>query len=242
LAAVQAFYDRLVATTVPVSGTSEAELAKLLENTFRHVNIALVNELAVHARSLGIDIWEVIDAAASKPFGFMPFYPGPGVGGHCLPVDPTFLSWRFERQLGTVSRFVKIANEINEDMPDYVVRRLQAGLNDRLKPVRQSKILVLGVAYKKNSNDARETPATGVIRGLLELGAEVSVVDSHVDDYELDHLIDRVELTAERLEAADAVVLLTDHDDVDYELVCDTAQYVLDTRRCLPCEGPVELL
>lgn len=242
LKAVQAFYDQLVATTVPVSGTAEAELTKLLENTFRHVNIALVNELAVHARSLGIDIWEVIDAAASKPFGFMPFYPGPGVGGHCLPVDPTFLSWRFERQLGTVSRFVKIANEINEDMPDYVVRRLQAGLNDRLKPVKQSQILVLGVAYKKNSNDARETPATGVIRGLLGLGAQVSVVDSHVTDYELDDLVERVELTAERIKAADAVVLLTDHDDVDYRLVCDHADYILDTRRCLPFEPAVELL
>lgn len=242
LKAVQDFYDKLVTTTVPVSGTSEAELAKLLENTYRHVNIALVNELAVHARSLDINIWEVIDAAASKPFGFQPFYPGPGVGGHCLPVDPTFLSWRFERQLGTVSRFVKIANEINEDMPDYVVRRLQAGLNDRLKPVKQSKILVLGVAYKKNSNDARETPATGVIQGLLDLGAQVSAVDAHVVNYELDHLIDRVELSVDAIKAADAVVLLTDHDDVDYELVCEHANYILDTRRCLPSEEPVELL
>ncbi|MGI9596776.1 MAG: nucleotide sugar dehydrogenase [Acidimicrobiales bacterium] len=243
LEAVRAFYDRLVAATVPVSGTAEAELTKLLENTFRHVNIALGNELAVHARSLDIDIWEVIDAAGTKPFGFMPFYPGPGVGGHCLPIDPTFLSWRFERQLGTVSRFVKIANEINESMPDYVVRRVQAGLNERLRPVKQSRILVLGVAYKKNSNDARETPATEVIRGLLDLGADVAVHDRHVADYELDESIDRIaDLTVDEIEAADVVILLTDHDDVDYELALDHADYIFDARRRLPAGPTVELL
>lgn len=241
LATVTAFYDRLVDTTVPVSGTMEAELTKLLENTFRHVNIALVNELAIHARSLDIDFWEVIDAATTKPFGFMPFYPGPGVGGHCLPVDPTFLSWRFERQLGTVSRFVQIANETNDDMPDYVVRRVQAGLNDRLKPVKGSRVLVLGLAYKKNSNDARETPATGVIRSLLALGADVAVHDTHVEHYELDDLISRVDLTSDEVEQADAVILVTDHDDVDYRIVTDHGAYIFDTRRRLT--GPtVELL
>src|SRR5690606_20892130 len=146
LKAVQGFFDRLVERTVPVSGTREAELTKLLENTFRHVNIALVNELAMFARDLGIDIWEAIDAAESKPFGFMPFRPGPGVGGHCLPIDPSYLSWRVKRSLGQTFRFVELANEINEHMPDYVVRRLAAALNARELPVKGRRILVLGLA------------------------------------------------------------------------------------------------
>lgn len=230
LVAVDEFYKLLVDVTVPVHGTSEAELTKLLENTFRHVNIALVNELAMHAHSLGIDFWNVVDAASTKPFGYMPFYPGPGVGGHCLPVDPTYLSWQFERKLGTVSRFVKIANDINEGMPDYVARRVQAGLNDRQKPVNGSSILVLGVAYKKNSNDARETPASPLIEELLDLGARVQVFDNHVDEYSLDDHVERVELTDEVLTSADAVILVTDHDDVDYDRVVALADYVFDTR------------
>lgn len=242
LAAVEAFYGRLVDTVVPVSGTMEAELTKLLENTFRHVNIALVNELAVHARSLGIDFWEVVDAASTKPFGFMPFRPGPGVGGHCLPVDPTFLSWRIERRLGTASRFVKIANEINTEMPAYVVNRVQAGLNQRRKPVNGSRILVLGLAYKPNSNDARETPVEYVVQGLLDLGAEVEVHDQHVLEPALPDGVELVDLTAERLAAADAVVLLTDHDDVDYELVVSEADYVFDARNRLSASPNVELL
>ncbi len=233
LEAVDGFYQTLVDTTVPVAGTREAEMTKLLENTFRHVNIALVNELAMHAKGLDIDIWNVIDAAKTKPFGFMPFYPGPGTGGHCLPVDPSYLSWQFERQLGTVSRFVKIANDVNEGMPGYVVRRVQAGLNDRLKPVKGSRVLVLGVAYKKNSNDARETPATGVIRDLLKLGADVKIHDSHVGAYEMDDVADRVELSVDELSAADAVVLVTDHDDVDYDLVLAHGGYVFDARHRL---------
>ncbi|MEZ5379041.1 MAG: nucleotide sugar dehydrogenase [Acidimicrobiales bacterium] len=233
LAKVQSFYDDLVETTVPVSGTREAEMAKLLENTYRHVNIALVNELAPQARALGIDIWEVIAAAASKPFGFMPFYPGPGVGGHCLPIDPSYLSWKFERQLGTISRFVKIANDINEHMPDYVVKRVQLGLNDREKPVKGSRVLVLGVSYKRDSNDARETPASPIIRQLVELGAIIHAHDPHIDRYEYDDLITRVELTADEVAAADAVVLITDHSDVDYELVLANADYIFDTRNKL---------
>ena len=233
LEAVDGFYQTLVDTTVPVAGTREAEMTKLLENTFRHVNIALVNELAMHAKGLDIDIWNVIDAAKTKPFGFMAFYPGPGTGGHCLPVDPSYLSWQFERQLGTVSRFVKIANDVNEGMPGYVVRRVQAGLNDRLKPVKGSRVLVLGVAYKKNSNDARETPATGVIRDLLKLGADVKIHDSHVGAYEMDDVADRVELSVDELSAADAVVLVTDHDDVDYDLVLAHGGYVFDARHRL---------
>lgn len=243
LQVVQAFYDRLVDATVAVKGTREAELTKLLENTFRHVNIALVNELAIHARSMGIDFWDVIQGASTKPFGFMPFYPGPGVGGHCLPVDPSYLSWRFERQLGTVSRFVKIANDINNGMPAYVAGRIQAGLNQRSKPVNGSRILVLGLAYKRNSNDARETPATDLILRLLALGADVRAHDTHVQAYELDDRITRVAtLTDEELDVADAVVVVTDHDDVDYQRVVGRSDYVLDTRRRLADRAPVEHL
>ncbi len=202
------------------------------------MNIALINELAMHARSLDIDLWDVIRAAETKPFGFMPFYPGPGVGGHCLPVDPTFLSWRFERQLGSTSRFVELANDINEHMPQYVVSRLQTGLNGHHKPVNGSRILVLGVAYKKNSNDARETPTNGVIEGLLNLGADVAVHDPHVAGHEHEDSVRRVDqLTATELAASDAVILLTDHDDFDYDLVEANAGYILDTRHRLTGEG-----
>lgn len=241
LEVVKAFYDRLVDTTVPVNSTRSAEMTKLLENTFRHVNIALVNEMAIHAHALGIDIWEVIEAAGSKPFGYTQFWPGPGVGGHCLPIDPTYLSWKVEQQLGTASRFVDIANDINNEMPAYVVRRVQLGLNGRKKPVNGSRVLVLGLSYKKNSNDARETPATGVIEGLLELGADVHVHDTHAEPHALDVVTRRVDLTAEELQAADAVVLVTDHDDVDYDLVVRDAEYVLDTRNRLRAPN-VELL
>ncbi len=233
LKAVQGFYDQLVERTVPVSGTREAELTKLLENTFRHVNIALVNELAQHSHALGIDIWEVIRAASSKPFGFMPFYPGPGVGGHCLPIDPSYLSWKIERQLGSVSRFVKIANDVNDRMPAYVVQRVLLGLNARGKATKGARIVVLGLSYKKNSNDARETPATGVIEGLLGLGADVRVHDTHCDAHPLDARAPRVQLTVDEVSAADLVVLVTDHDDVDYDLVVRHAPYVFDTRHKL---------
>jgi UDP-N-acetyl-D-glucosamine dehydrogenase len=201
-----------------------------------------VNELAVHARSLGINIWEVIDAARTKPFGFLAFTPGPGVGGHCLPVDPTFLSWQIERRLGQPSRFVTMANEINDEMPAYVVRRIQDGLNQRRLAVNGSRVLVLGLAYKKNSNDARETPAAEIIRGLLDLGAQVEVHDTHVVEPLTTVDAPLVDLTAERLAAADAVCLVTDHDDVDYELVVEHAGYVFDTRRRLEPTPNVEIL
>ena len=233
LKTVQGFYDLLVDRTVPVAGTREAELTKLLENTFRHVNIALVNELAIHSKALGIDIWEVIGAASSKPFGFMPFYPGPGVGGHCLPIDPSYLSWKIERQLGSVSRFVKIANDVNDRMPAYVVQRVLLGLNDRGKATKGARVLVLGLSYKKNSNDARETPATGVIEGLLGLGAVVHVHDTHVDDHPIFARAPRVALTVAELQASDVVVLVTDHDDVDHTLVTTHAGAILDTRHKL---------
>ena len=228
--AVQAFYDQLVERTVPVSGTREAELTKLLENTFRHVNIALVNELAQHSHALGIDVWEVIRAASTKPFGFMPFYPGPGVGGHCLPIDPSYLSWKIERQLGSVSRFVKIANDVNDRMPAYVVQRVMLGLNERGKATKDARVLVLGLAYKKNSNDARETPATPVIEGLLRLGARVRVVDEHVGPHPIDDRAPRVVCSIDELVAADAVVVVTDHDSIDFEAVSRHARFVFDTR------------
>jgi len=233
LETVQAFYNDLVDETVATKGTREAELTKLLENTFRHVNIALVNEIAINARALDIDFWDVIDAAKSKPFGFMPFYPGPGVGGHCLPIDPSYLSWQFERELGTVSRFVKIANQINDGMPAEVVRRVMLGLNERSKPMKGSRVLVIGIAYKKNSNDARETPAAGIIEGLIKLGADVRVHDSHVDQFHLDGKMTRVDLTAGEVEAADATVIVTDHDDVDYGLLIENAAYIFDARHRL---------
>ena len=241
LDAVQRFYGEIVERTVPVSTTRIAELTKLLENTFRHVNIALVNELAVHARALDVDIWEAIEAAGSKPFGFTQFWPGPGVGGHCLPIDPSYLSWRIERQLGVTSRFVVTANDINNHMPTYVVQRVQQGLNERKLAVNGSRVLVLGIAYKKNTNDARETPADPIVRGLAELGADVVVHDEHAGPNDLDAVAGRVALTAEEIERADAIVLVTDHDDVDYGLVTRHGRYVFDTRNRLRGDG-VELL
>jgi UDP-N-acetyl-D-glucosamine dehydrogenase len=231
---VKGFYDSVVAHTVPVADTKVAELAKLMENTFRHVNIALVNELAVFAHDLGIDVWEAIDAASSKPFGFMRFVPGPGVGGHCLPIDPSYLSWRVQRTLGQSFRFVELANDINNHMPDYVVRRLIAALNRRRKAVNGSKVLLLGLAYKKNSGDARESPARRVAALLLDMGAEVRAADPHVvEDGPVDARVVRVALTADQVAAADAVVLLADHDEFDYDLIASEATYVLDTRRRL---------
>ena len=178
--AVAAFYGAFVDTVVPVGSTEVAELTKLLENTFRHVNIALVNELAMFAHDLDIDINDAVTAAATKPFGFMSFRPGPGVGGHCLPIDPTYLSWRVRRRLGTSFRFVELANDVNDHMPDYVVRRIQAGLNDRELAVRGRNVLLCGLAYKADTSDARETPTRAIVAGLLSLGARVTLADPHV--------------------------------------------------------------
>ncbi|MBU2666814.1 nucleotide sugar dehydrogenase [Actinoplanes bogorensis] len=235
---IDAFYRQIVAKTVPVADCKTAELAKLLENTFRHVNIALVNELAVFAHALGIDVWEAIDAASSKPFGYLRFVPGPGVGGHCLPIDPSYLSWRVQRTLGQSFRFVELANDINNHMPDYVVRRLVAALNTQRKAVNGSTILLLGLAYKKNSGDARESPARRVASLLLDMGADVRAADPHVvEDAQVDRRVVRVSLTAAQLAEADAVVLLADHDEFDLSLIAENAAYVLDTRRRLTGEN-----
>ncbi|MEV5085696.1 nucleotide sugar dehydrogenase [Streptomyces sp. NPDC056159] len=234
LRAVDGFYRRLVEHTVPVSSCKEAELTKLLENTFRHVNIALVNELAMFARELGIDIWGAIDAAATKPFGFLRFNPGPGVGGHCLPIDPSFLSWRVERALGQSFRFVELANDVNNHMPDYVVRRLMEAFNTRRKTVSGSRVLLLGLAYKPNTSDARESPSARVAELLLGLGAEVRGADPHVvDDIHADARLIQVGATVQEIAAADAVVLLTDHAEFDYEAILEHAPYVLDCRNRL---------
>jgi UDP-N-acetyl-D-glucosamine dehydrogenase len=235
LRAVKEFFDQLVDTTVPVSSPKEAELAKLLENTFRHVNIALVNEMAMFANDLGIDIWEVINAASTKPFGFMRFEPGPGVGGHCLPIDPSYLSWRVRRSLGHTFRFVELANDVNEHMPDYVVRRLVVALNREGLPVQGRRILVLGLAYKRNSGDAREAPARHVVRLLAALGADLRVADPHVVADHMPSDVLRVELNAAEVAAADAVLLLVDHDAFDLSLLTD-AKVVLDTRKRV--QGP----
>ena len=234
LASVRRFYDRLVDRTVAVSGTREAELTKLLENTFRHVNIALVNELAMFAADLDIDVWEAIDAASTKPFGYMQFTPGPGVGGHCLPIDPSYLSWKVRRSLGQPFRFVELANDVNEHMPDYVVRRLMLGLNERGLAVRGANVLVLGMAYKRNTGDAREAPGTVIAHSLRTLGASVRVADPHISGDTLAFPL--VEATAAEVAAADAVLLVTDHDAFDYDLIRDHAVYILDTRNRL--DGP----
>ncbi|WP_116997630.1 nucleotide sugar dehydrogenase [Desertimonas flava] len=230
---VDEFYSAVVDTTVRVKGTKEAELAKLLENTFRHVNIALVNELAVSAHDLGIDVWDVIDAAASKPFGFMKFTPGPGVGGHCLPVDPSYLSWQVRRTLGRAFRFVELANDINEHMPDYVVQRVTDRFNRQGRAVNGSRVVAIGVTYKKNTSDARESPALVVISRLTALGATVVVADPLVDRRHLPAGVDPVELTTEQLGAADLVLVLTDHDDIDWDAVAAVDHKVFDTRRRL---------
>lgn len=236
LASVQAFFDRLVDRTVPVSGTREAELTKLLENTFRHVNIALVNELAMFAKDLDINLWEAIDAASTKPFGYMRFTPGPGVGGHCLPIDPSYLSWQIERSLGQTFRFVELANDVNSHMPDYVVRRVQFRLNELSRSVKGSKVLVYGLAYKANTGDARETPSVPICELLVNLGANVSVIDPHVDDRQFPAGVTRVTDTDDELGAADIVLFLVDHAEFDRERIARLADVVLDCRHAL--DGP----
>lgn len=249
LEAVQQFYDSILDAdsngdpiTVPVSSPKEAELAKLLENTFRHVNIALVNELAMFGHDLGINVWEAIDAAATKPFGYMKFTPGPGVGGHCLPIDPSYLSWQVRRRLGRAFRFVELANDINEHMPDYVSSRLMHALNDRKIALNGARILVLGLTYKANTSDARESPAITVTEQLLKLGAEVRACDPHLSEaHRLSPEITLVDLDDAELEKADAVVLLTDHGSFDLDRIASKATYVLDTRNKMSGDN-VELL
>ncbi|MGY5047146.1 nucleotide sugar dehydrogenase [Streptomyces sp. 900105755] len=233
LRSIERFYGLIVERTVRVSSCRTAELTKLLENAFRHVNIALVNEMALVSRQLGADIWEAIEAASTKPFGFMPFTPGLGVGGHCLPVDPSYLSWQVKSLLKQDLRFITLANEINDQMPARAVERIIRGLNDRGKPVNGSRILQLGLAYKKNAGDIRDSPALVLAHSLLDLGARLFVAESHTDPYLVPPEITQVELTEEEIRAADVVVVATDHDDFDYTLVAEAGAYVFDARnRC----------
>ncbi|HYP45903.1 MAG TPA: nucleotide sugar dehydrogenase [Propionibacteriaceae bacterium] len=233
---VQDFYNSLVTSTVAVSTPKEAELTKLLENTFRHVNIALVNELAVFAHQLGIDIWESIEAASTKPFGYMKFTPGPGVGGHCLPVDPSYLSWQVRRQLGQNFRFVELANDINEHMPHYVMQRITGLLNDHKKAINGSTVLLVGLAYKKNTGDIREAPAVKLIQLLRELGAVIQGADPHVERYRWPEGVEEVTLSAATLKQVDVAVLLTDHDSFELSVLADSETPLLDTRRRV--DGP----
>ena len=225
-----ALYGAVIDTVVPVSSTETAELVKLLENTFRSVNIGLVNEIAIVCDKLGVNVWEVIDAAATKPFGYMKFTPGPGIGGHCIPLDPHYLAWKM-RTLNYKTRFIDLASEINSGMPDYVVEKVSRALNDASKAVRGSAVLILGVAYKRDIDDMRESPALDIMRLLEQRGAIVTFHDPHVHAFrENDHEYRSVQLTAQALGDADAVVIVTDHTVFDWQFVVDNAGLVIDTR------------
>ncbi len=230
----RAFYARFLDTIVPVSSTEAAEMTKILENTFRAVNIGLVNETALIADRLGVDIWEVIDAASTKPFGFMRFTPGPGLGGHCIPVDPHYLSWKM-RTLNYKTRFIELASEINSEMPYFVVDKVREALNRRRKSVNGSRVLVLGVAYKRDIDDVRESPALDVLKLLRDDGAEVSYHDPFVPELHEEGVdLHSIELTEKALSDADAVVILTDHSDFDWQRVVDRAQVLIDARHVAP--------
>lgn len=227
-----AFYSQALDTVVPVNGTRVAEMVKLLENTFRMINIGLVNEMALMCDRMGINVWEVIDAAATKPFGFMPFYPGPGLGGHCIPIDPFYLSWK-TKQAGIEARFIELAGYINGSMPQYVVDRIQNALNDHAKPLKGSKILVAGVAYKRDIDDVRESPAIDVIHLLRKRGAEVSFSDPFIQDLSHEGIDLRSVDLLESAAAADAVVVITDHKKFDYPALIDKSKLIFDSRNAL---------
>jgi UDP-N-acetyl-D-glucosamine dehydrogenase len=225
-------YSHIIDTVVPVSSTETAEMVKLLENTFRAVNIGLVNEIAIMSRRLGIDPFEVIRAAATKPFGFMPFFPGPGLGGHCIPIDPLYLSWKL-RTLQYQARFIELADSINSNMPSYVVERVSEALNDHRKPVRDSKVLIYGVAYKRDVSDVRESPALAIIHGLIQRGANVSYMDPFVPEFAEDGMTLRSIDPKTSFEGFDAVVIVTDHKDLDRGRLLREARLIMDTRDAL---------
>jgi UDP-N-acetyl-D-glucosamine dehydrogenase len=225
-----ALYATCIDVTVPVSSPETAELVKLLENTFRAVNIGLVNEMAIVCDRLGVDVWEVIDAAATKPFGFMKFTPGPGIGGHCIPLDPHYLAWKM-RTLNYKTRFIDLASEINSAMPEFVVEKVGQALNEHKKPLNGSRVMLIGVAYKRDIDDVRESPALDVIRLLEERGAEVVFHDPFVASIsENGKTLTSTGLSAASLSACDAVVIVTDHSGIDYQAVVDHAPIVVDTR------------
>ena len=225
----RALYSRAIETVIPVSSTQTAEMVKLLENTFRSVNIGLVNEVALMCRRLGVDVWEVIDAAASKPFGFMPFYPGPGLGGHCIPIDPLYLSWKL-KTLNYRARFIELAGEINSEMPEYVCERIADALNERERSVKGSRILVLGVTYKRDIEDVRESPALDILKILESRGARVGYNDPYVPELRLDSATLRSQDLLPAVRAADLVVIVTDHTSYPYREIVEAAPVIVDTR------------
>ena len=227
-----ALYSRIIDKLVPVSSTETAEMVKLLENTFRAVNIGLVNELAIMGRKLGIDPFEVIRAAATKPFGFMPFYPGPGLGGHCIPIDPLYLSWKL-RALQYQARFIELADTINSSMPDWVVERVSTALNDHQKPVRGSKVLIYGVAYKRDVTDVRESPAFSVIHSLQRRGALISYMDPFVPEFDEEGIVMKGVHPQQSFAEYDAVVIITDHTSLERERLLKQAHLIIDTRDAL---------
>jgi len=225
------FYSQALENVVPVSSTQVAEMVKLLENTFRMINIGLVNEIAIMCDSMGINVWEVIEAAATKPFGFMPFYPGPGLGGHCIPIDPFYLSWK-TKQAGIEARFIELAGYINGQMPHFVVEKVQNALNEFRKPVKGSKILVFGAAYKRDIDDVRESPALDIMHLLRKRGAEIGYVDPHVPELRLEGEIMHT-TSADAVSGADCVVIVTDHSCFDYQALLRDAPLIVDTRNAL---------
>ncbi|MFD3621112.1 nucleotide sugar dehydrogenase [Streptomyces sp. NPDC058676] len=243
LSKVKAFYDTVTDATVPASGLEEAELAKVFENTYRHVNIALVNELSRMAHTLGVDVWHTLELAATKPFGFTKFLPGPGVGGHCLPIDPVYLSHHVKTQHGQTFRLIELAQDINDSQPDYVVRRLQDALSRRFRrSVHGARILALGAAYKPGTADARQSPAVQVIDRLRDMGADVTVVDPHLSDGGSRDIPFAAAEQDASVADFDAVVLLTPHAEFDLTQVATEAAYVLDTRGVMPAAAHVERL
>jgi UDP-N-acetyl-D-glucosamine dehydrogenase len=234
---VYELYSTAIEKVVKVSGTQAAEMVKLLENTFRAVNIGLVNEMAIMCDKLGVDVWEVIEAAKSKPFGFMPFYPGPGLGGHCIPIDPLYLSWRM-KSFNYNARFIELADEINMNMPLHVIGKISEALNDDSKPIKGSRVLVLGVAYKKDIDDVRESPALDIIKLLGDRGALVEYHDPYIATVSLEHVGGQgtkssVPLTDELVQNADCVVIVTDHTVFDYAHLAQRAKLIVDTRNAL---------
>jgi UDP-N-acetyl-D-glucosamine dehydrogenase len=226
------FYSQALETVIPVSSTRVAEMVKLLENTFRMINIGLVNEIAMMSSRMGIDVWEVIEAAASKPFGFMPFYPGPGLGGHCIPIDPFYLSWK-SRQAGIEARFIELAGQINGQMPHFVVEKIQNGLNECGKPLKNSHVHVLGVAYKRDIDDVRESPALDIIHLLTKRGVRVTYTDPYVPALQVDGIGLSSSPLEEEISKADCTVVITDHSKVDYAEVAANARLIVDTRNAL---------
>ena len=226
-------YEQFVESVIAVSSTDSAEMVKLLENTFRSVNIALANEMALTCHSLGINVWEVINAAKTKPFGFMPFYPGPGLGGHCIPIDPYYLTWK-ARMNGCEPRLIELAGHINSQMPAFTVRLIADALNEKGKTLKGSRILALGVSYKRDTNDVRESPALQVLEGLHGKGASTYFSDPYVSSINIkENTIKSIDLTAETLRSMDCVVILTDHSSVDYALVAKFSRLIVDTRNAL---------